>query len=298
MTSTGKCIGCGAGLDIGGKRRVICPYCGTANIIDKTPPRSDAVVCAQCGRENSPDSEHCSECGADLYYVCPKCSTRNTADAIHCKKCGVNLADEIRSWRMEQAQKQEILQEKKTKQKKRRKIILIILFIWLLLACILYASISAQTRKSLSEANATSTWVYGERYAAQTATAAYLYENYPFKWVSSDGLLEVRLSPSLKNSDGTIYFITSIYNHTDSRCAIPEADVYAIDDTGQVYANKYSQNNKIVYVEAGEKHNDANFLTPWLSVNAKKLTIIYPPYCDYTGIQIVVDLMSSEITIK
>ena len=100
MASVDKCISCGATLEGGGKSgKITCPYCGTVNKVEKEPARKDVIVCAVCSSENELDAQHCSQCGADLYFTCPKCRTLNTADAVHCKKCGANLSAEIKKFK-------------------------------------------------------------------------------------------------------------------------------------------------------------------------------------------------------
>ena len=115
MALVNKCAGCGAALDGGGKSgKVTCPYCGTVNKVEKEPTRADAIVCAVCGSENELDAQHCSQCGADLYFTCPKCRTRNTADAVHCKTCGANLSAEIKKFKQAQ-QVQRVKAQKRSK---------------------------------------------------------------------------------------------------------------------------------------------------------------------------------------
>ncbi len=115
MATVNKCISCGATLDGGEKSgKITCPYCGTLNKVEKEPTRKDVIVCAVCGNENDLDAQHCSQCGADLYFTCPKCRTLNTADAVHCKKCGANLTEEIKKFK-------KALEEQRVKAQKRKK---------------------------------------------------------------------------------------------------------------------------------------------------------------------------------
>ena len=297
MATTGKCISCGAGLDTGGKHRVVCPYCGTTNIIDSKPPRPGVVICAQCGEENPQGAEHCKDCGADLYYTCPRCGTRNTADAVHCIKCGVHLADEIRNWRIEQAQKQARLEVERAQSRARTRHFFISLAIIVSVIIVFVIMISAKNQREQEawERSYHATGTVEARYS--TATAVAEYENYPYKWVSDDGLFEFRVRPSIKTSDGELYFISLATNDSTGRCGIQRNLIYAVDDAGRVYQNMYaSNNNSVTYVEPnGDVSDMATFLTPTLNANATKLTVIFPNSCGYSNIRVTLDLTSPLI---
>lgn len=289
MAASGKCISCGAMLEMGSRRRLVCPYCGTTNIIDKTPPHSGMIVCAQCGNENPTSSEHCSECGADLYYHCPKCSTRNTAEAVHCVKCGVNIAQAIKNWQQEQAQLQERLEAKKKKQKKTR----MVLFIIILNLLVLFTAVA--TIISISEKRSQ------ERYNAErTATAEYLYEVSPFKWEGKNGSIAVMFEPELTKVDDGMFLWFTFYNHTVNKCTIQPAQIFAVDELDNEYWGDGVWNAEEYILEVGpESSYQADVvLHPWLASGAQSLTIYFPEYCGVPDGIIVVDLTSPDILIK
>lgn len=51
----------------------------------------DGCTCRECGAENEPDSNFCSECGAKLKIICPSCGEELNADSKFCDKCGYKL---------------------------------------------------------------------------------------------------------------------------------------------------------------------------------------------------------------
>ncbi len=297
MASTGKCISCGAGLNIGGKKRVVCPYCGTTNIFDATPPPLGTVVCPQCGEYNPTDSEHCSQCGADLYFTCPRCGMRNSGDAVHCRKCGVHLSSELQKWRLEQAARQARVAQVQQKEKKRRKLwfipVGILLFFGLCMTITLSIGHDRQNER-IAVLNATSTYSAGVQMTAAAATAQVEYDTYPFVWKSDDGLLELRFKPRMRSVDGAITIYTDVLNRTGNRCAISPNASYAVDDQGRTYANSAASHTDYVkYVESDQKIDLHANLEPQLKSDAKTLTILYPKICGYSNIRITVDLGSS-----
>lgn len=310
MATSGRCIGCGAGLQAGGKKgRIVCPYCGTVNVLDRPPLLPDQIICVKCGNENPLGAEHCGECGANLYVTCPRCNTRNTADSVHCTQCGANLAEELRNFQIRQAHQRALLEQQQAMQaeaqarKKRHNRAVAIPVVIILFAVGIFVLISTtnykrQEEQRMRELRATWTVEARAKSVAGTATAQYKYENFPYKWISSDGLLDVRISPRIENYDGDLLVYSYFTNNTGSRCAIPGTATYAVDEDGRVYANKYAWNTDLVeYVETGHRIDDASFLTPWLSANATKLTLVYPNICGYSNIRITVDLTASDITI-
>ena len=133
-----RCRGCGAPLEGNFKKRKIkCPYCGAVNIVEKQTVSDSEITCPQCGTVNKKESEHCVECGHNLYYACPKCGTRNEANAIHCLKCGINLEEVAAKQKQDELRKQETLAKKKSQRKKNVKSF----FIYLAVVLILFATV-------------------------------------------------------------------------------------------------------------------------------------------------------------
>lgn len=302
MASTGKCISCGAGLNIGGKKRVVCPYCGTTNIFDATPPPLGTVVCPQCGEYNPADAEHCSQCGADLYFTCPRCGTRNSGDAVHCKKCGVHLSSELQKWRLEQAARQAQTAQKLAQHKKRRKFWIIpVVLLGLFVLCLIISGIVQSQRASqrVAEMMLTSTVETSLTQTVEAVASQAAYDAYPFIWKSDDGQLELRLSTKLKSQDGSIEVYTYVLNNTTGRCAVSPNAVYAVDDQGRTYSNPAAWNTDYVkYAETGQKISVFTSFEPQLNADAKALTLLYPNICGYSNIRITVDLTSSLIEIN
>ncbi len=87
MTSLASllCSHCeGAGLELQSGGRVICRYCGIANVLD-------GVVCPHCEHVSAPGAGVCGNCRQSLQRPCPQCGTRNWAGAETCSRCAASL---------------------------------------------------------------------------------------------------------------------------------------------------------------------------------------------------------------
>lgn len=285
MSTDTKCRNCGAVLDVGGKRRVICPYCGTSNVYEKAALKPGMIVCAQCGNENPQQHEHCSECGADLYYVCPECGTRNTAEAVHCIKCGANIAQAIKNWQILQAQEQARLEEQKRKRQRTTKAILIpiMCLIGLFLVVALVIGIIEQKQEK-------------EWHVAQTATAEYVYAVSPYKWESEDGKVAVMLEPEFNDVEHGMFLWFYFYNRTDKTCIVDLTEILAADDLGNDYLpSDWIGNDDEYEIEGGQTRHPDIVLEPWITEGATELMFYLPEFCGYSGGTIFVNLTAEDI---
>jgi transcription initiation factor TFIIIB Brf1 subunit/transcription initiation factor TFIIB len=300
MSSDGKCINCGAMLQTGEKKRVICPYCGTNNIFEKSESKPGMIVCAQCGNESPQAHEHCSECGADLYYVCPNCSTRNTAEALHCVKCGVNIAQAIKNWQIHEAQERARREEQDKKRSKTLRAIFVPIGCLVGLFALFLAFMGVMTEKRNQESRAT--------YAAHsltetaefhpTATPQSDFDISPYRWESSLADIDIILRPEFSETGGDLYVLFMVQNNSGQTCNSSFYDLYAEDNLGNFYEASYAWKtlNKDFSVPSGEKKMFMVYLTPWLDESAREITFYLDSYCGTEGMIIPVDLTASDIT--
>lgn len=300
MSKAGKCVNCGAVLDTFGKKRVVCPYCGTNNMIEKSEPKPGMIVCAQCGHENPQAHEHCSQCGANLYYVCPECSTRNTAEAVYCTKCGVNIAQAIMNWQIHEAQERERREELRKKQKKTARrvmipvsIILTLLFIGLLITIEINTYNENKWHAQLTSTSAVrSLTATAEALAHPTETPQSYIDTFPFRWQSPDGTVKIYLK--LEPNYGYDYMLPFIliFNESDYDCDTSLYEIYAEDDQGNLYeAESVWKMEKMDFlVPAGESKVFMSAVAPGLDKNVKEITFSLTEYCGFYDVNIPVDM--------
>ncbi len=51
------------------------------------------LICSNCGHENRPDRNYCSNCGSELIIICPVCRSSNKPGDRYCGECGKPLTE-------------------------------------------------------------------------------------------------------------------------------------------------------------------------------------------------------------
>ena len=222
----------------------------------------------------------------DPYCVCPKCGSHNSPGEERCSSCGADIAREIKSSLIEQAQ------TKALRADKRKQAIPTIAIFAAIFGLVLGILIDICIRGS--------GWApYRYRQAADAALD-YGVKFSPYKWSSTSGDLILLTLPEFTNEGVALSFNTLLYNRTDHYCLYLNRNVYAIDDLGVTHTTNQPslKQEDLVRLPAGKTYLVESQLYPTLSPRAKTLTIYYPEYCGVITDPVVIDLTGQVVSVK
>ncbi len=220
------------------------------------------------------------------YCVCPKCGFQNSSGEERCSSCGADIAQEIKSSLIEQAQ------ENALRADKRKQAIPTIA---------IFAAIFGLVLGFVTDMCIRGTGWAPERYR-QAADAALDYgvKFSPYKWMSPSGDLVLLTLPEFTNEGVAMSFSTLLYNRTDHFCLYLNRNVYAIDNLGITHTTNQPslKQEDMVRLPAGKTYLVETQLYPTLSPRARTLTIYYPEYCGIVTDPVVIDLTGETVSVK
>lgn len=220
------------------------------------------------------------------YCVCPKCGFHNDPGEEHCSSCGADIAREIKSSLIEQAQ------VKALREDKRKQAIPTIAIFTAIFGLMLGILIDVCIRGS--------GWAPKRYRQAADAALDYGVKFSPYKWISAEGDLTLLTLPEFTNQGEALIFSTLLYNRTDHYCLYLNRNVYAVDDLGVTHTTNQPslKQEDLVRLPAGRTYLVESQLYPTLSPRAKTLTIYYPEYCGVITDPVVIDLSGETVSVK